>query len=345
MKVNRLFLFTSFLPLFIFISGCGNSEESTKEKVTDVQVEQVKPFSGGNAIAYSGTIEETESTPLSFSCIGTVARVLVSDGDFVKKGQLLAVLNDETYKNTYEIALASRKRAEDAYKRLLPMYKNGNIPEIKLVEVETGLEQAKSAALIAKKNVDDCKLYSPVSGVVGKRAIDPGMTALPNITSITIVNIEKVFAKIPIAENDISRIKKGEKAYIMVGALGNEKYQGIVEEIGVVADPLAHTYKIKIGITNKNNRLKPGMICAATLDQFNKSKGLFVPSRAVLTDEQGRYFIYAVINNKAVRKFVKTGKLLTDGVEITEGLSESEQIVVAGQQKLADNSTVNIVTK
>lgn len=61
------------------------------------------------------------------------------------------MLNDETYKNAYDMSLATLKQAEDAYNRLLPMYKNGNLPEIKLVEVETGLQQAKSATLIAKR--------------------------------------------------------------------------------------------------------------------------------------------------------------------------------------------------
>ena len=344
MKTKHL-LFASLLPVLLLLAGCNSSEEGIKEKVIDVQAEKATVFSGGNAIAYSGTIEETESIPLSFSSIGTVARVLVSEGDVVKKGQLIALLNDETYKNAYEMSLATQKQAEDAYKRILPMYKNGNIPEIKLVEVETALQQAKSSALISKKSLDDCRLYSPVDGIVGKRAIDPGMTAMSSISSITIVKTEKVFAKIPVAENDIALIKKGGKANVKIGALGNESYQGTIEEIGVMADLLAHTYKIKIGIANKNQRLKPGMICTVTLDKFNESKGLFVPGRAVLTDEQGRNFVYAVNQNKAARKYVKTGRLLTDGVEITEGLNDGEQVVVAGQQKLVDNSSINIVNK
>ncbi|OGU65339.1 MAG: hypothetical protein A2X62_08070 [Stygiobacter sp. GWC2_38_9] len=292
-------------------------------------------------------MEEAESIPLSFSVVGSVASVLVSEGDFVKKGQLLAVLNNETYKNVYEMSLASQKQAEDAYKRLLPMFKNGNLPEIKLVEVETGLQQAKSATLIAKKNLDDCNLYSPVDGIVGKRSIEPGMSAIPNYTSITLVKIEKVFARVPVSESEISSIKNGDKAKIKIGALNNSEFTGTVEEIGVMADPIAHTYKIKIGIVNTNRQIKPGMICNVTIykNKTNEAAGLFIPSRAVLVDEQGDNFVYVVDNNKAVRKYVKTGKLLKNGVEITEGLNDGEQIVVAGQQKLVDNSSIRIVNR
>jgi RND family efflux transporter MFP subunit len=243
------------------------------------------------------------------------------------------------------MSLASQKQAEDAYKRLLPMYKNGSLPEIKLVEVETGLQQAKSAALIAKKSLDDCKLYSPVDGIIGKRSIEPGMSAIPNLTSISIVKIDKVFARVPVSENEIAFIKKGAKSKIRIAALTNYEFLGSVEEIGVLADPIAHTYKIKIGIVNKNRQIKPGMICSVSLERSNNAEGLFVPDRSVLVDEQGRNFVYAVYENKAVRKYVITGKLMKNGVEITSGLNDGEQIVVAGQQKLVDNSLVRIANR
>ncbi|MBU0475475.1 MAG: efflux RND transporter periplasmic adaptor subunit [Bacteroidetes bacterium] len=345
MKTNKILTYLLIACTGYFLQSCsdGKTESTLNNTEIKVEVEQAKKINGSEAIAYSGTIEESESIPLSFSTIGSVSKVLVSEGDFVKKGQILAVINNESYKNAYEMSLATQKQAEDAYKRLLPMYKNGNLPEIKLVEVETGLQQAKSATLIAKKNLDDCNLYSPVDGVVGKRAIEPGMAAIPNLTSINIVKIEKVFARVPVAENEIASIKKGEKANITIAALNNAEFTGTVEEIGVMADPLAHTYKIKIGIVNRNYEMKPGMICNVLINKQNVASGLLVPSRAVLVDEKGNNFVYVVNQNKAVRKHVMTGRLLRNGVEVTSGLNEGEQIVVTGQQKLVDNSLIQIV--
>jgi len=346
MSKHKIWTGSLAIIISVFCIGCSESSGRRLNDIpVNVVVHQITTFNGNEEIAYSGTMEESESTPLSFSGVGTVARVLVSEGDFVSKGQLLAELNDETYKNTYEMTLATLKQAEDAYKRLQPMYKNGNLPEIKLVEVETGLQQAKAAAAISKKSLDDCKLYSPVSGIVGKRSIEPGMTAMPNLTSINIVKIEKVFARVPISENEIASVKKGDKAKIKIAALNNAEYTGTVEEVGVMADPIAHTYKIKIGIANSNRQIKPGMICNVFLSKANNTPGLFIPGQAVLVDEQGRNFVYAVSNNKAEKKFVKTGKLLRSGVEIIEGLNSGEQIVIVGLQKLVDNSLVKIVNQ
>lgn len=347
MKSTRKVICFMAAGILFYLTGCsGNSDANDQNsKTIIVEVEQVKTADGNQSIAYSGTIEESELTPLSFSGVGTVSKVFVSEGDFVKKGQLLAELNEETYKNAYEMSLATLKQAEDAYKRLLPMYKNGNLPEIKLVEVETGLQQAKAAAAISKKSLDDCKLYSPINGVVGKRSIEPGMTAMPNITSINIVKIEKVFARVPVSENEISSVKKGDKAKIKIAALNYSEFTGTVEEIGVMADPLAHTYKIKIGISNKVRQIKPGMICNVVLDKPREAEGLFVPSSSVLVDEQGRNFVYALDNDKAVRKLVRTGKLLQNGIEIIAGLSLDDKIIVKGQQKLVDGSLVKAVNQ
>lgn len=345
MKTKKILIYTLLVGSIYFLNGCmkTTAENSFHNTPIEVKVEQIKHIDGNQEIAYSGTIEESESIPLSYTVIGNVTRVLVNEGDVVKKGDVLAILNNATYKNAYDMALATLKQAEDAHKRLKPMYENGNLPEIKFVEVETGLAQAKAATAIAKKNFDDCKLISPVNGIVGRRAIEPGMTVIPGMTAINIVKIKKVFARVSIAENEISSIKKGQKAKITIAALNNAKFTGLVEQIGVLADPLAHTYKIKIGIENKDIQIKPGMICNVALDKSSETSGLSVPSRAVLVDELGRNFVYAINQENAVKKYVKTGRLLKNGVEITDGLNYKEQIVVAGQQKLVDNSLIRIV--
>jgi RND family efflux transporter MFP subunit len=348
MKKYKILLSCISILCVIYYSGCNSSKDSdSTNSAVNVEIQKATYEDGSHAIAYSGTIEESETIPLTFSSIGTVSRVLVKEGDYVHRGQLLAELNNETAKNMYESALATQKQAEDGYRRLQPMYKNGNLPEVKFVEIETQLQQAKSMAATAKKNLDDCRLYATTDGVVGKRSIDPGMSAMPNIASITIVKIEKVFARVPVSENEIASVKKGQKAAITISALGGSSFTGTVEEIGVMADPLAHTYKIKIGIVNKDRQIKPGMICNVNIANGGGSHSIVVPNRAIMADETGRNFVFSVnvSTNRATRKYVTTGNYLTDGIEIKDGLGENESIVVTGQHKLVDGSKVNILNR
>jgi membrane fusion protein, multidrug efflux system len=347
MKIQRLTILLSIALVGLYFAGCADNKANKALKDTAVNVEVIPAAysDGSGALSYSGTIEESETIPLSFSTAGTVKRVYVNEGEPVRKGQILAELDDETYRNDYEMSLAAEKQAQDAYNRLLPMHKNGNIPEIKFIEAETALQRASGAAAISKKSLNDCKLYSPVDGIVGKKSIEPGMTAMASFSSITIVKIQKVFANVSVPENEISSVKKGDNASIKIAALNNSDFTGSVEEIGVMADPMAHSYKIKIAISNNNVVIKPGMICNVNLLKTRGDEKLILPHESVKVDENGNAFVYAVSNeqNSVSRKLVKTGILFNNGVEIISGIKAGELVVVNGQQKLADKSLIKII--
>jgi membrane fusion protein, multidrug efflux system len=346
-KIN-VFMPLLFILGFSLINCSGDTGNSLSIADKAIPVETIKIKKGGivSEAVYSGTIEESESQSLSFSTIGTVSKVLVSEGDHVRKGQLLATLDDATYRNTYEIMLAKMKQAEDAYKRLEPMYKNGTLPEIKMVEIETGLQEAKSSLAIAKKNMDDCKLYASTEGYIGKRSIDPGMSGTGSFMALTIVKIGKVFAKVSIPENEIAGIKVGQKATGTISAIG-EGFTGSIEEIGVVGDIFAHTYKIKIGIQNNTLKIKPGMVCNVKLAYSKNDNIITVPSQAILIDNTGKNYVYLIDSNanKAVRRYIQIGKPTNNGIEIKQGLDENDLVVISGQQKLSEGSIIKISNK
>lgn len=344
MKMKKRTTSATILLLIVAVLVAGCSEEKKKERQpVSVSVQKVVETGDLEVFAYSGTIEESKSTPLSFPVVGTVTKVYVSEGDFVSRGQVIAELNSESYQLAYEMALATLKQAEDAMKRLEPMYRNGNLPEIKYIEAQTGLMQAKSATALAKKNITDSRLISPVSGYVGTRSIDPGMTAMPNLTSITIVEISKVFAKVPVPENEISKVKKGLKAKVRVSALEDEEFTGSVEEIGVMADYLAHTYKVKIGLVNKNKDLKPGMVCSVVLEDGTSRTGFIIPANAISTDAQQKTFVFVAQNGRAVKRYIETGALRKNGIEVTGGLTSNDMIIISGLSRLADGMAIKVV--
>src|SRR5512133_1971947 len=185
-----IYLKTVYLILLIIIltSGCKNISEMDEkpEPVIPVKIYTVRSQPTIEMQNYIGTVEETQSIPLSFLTAGTIENVLADEGDIVHKGQLLAVLNSVSYQNAAQAAIAKEKQADDAYKRLSKVYKNGSLPEVKMIEIETGLEPARSASRIAVKNLEDCKLYSPVSGVIGRRSVEPGMNVVPGSPVFTI---------------------------------------------------------------------------------------------------------------------------------------------------------------
>lgn len=339
----------SCLMMVLFLSGCHNNQntksDSNSTTAVKVKVQKIDASANSDEQPYIGMVEESLSVPISFLISGNVKQVLVSEGQSVRKGQLLAVLNDENYLSAYQITASKEKQAKDAFNRLASMYKNGSLPEVKYVEIQTGLEQAHSMTAMSKKNMNDCKLYSPMSGTVGKRMIEPGMSIIPGNPVFQLVKIEKVYATVPIPENEIAAIKKGQSASVQVAALENKSFEGTIEEKGVMSNPLSHTYNVKIILNNPEKLLQPGMVCKAMIHNSTSLNQIVVPSNVIQVDRTGQKYLFTINpnTNKVLRKNIKVGALYRNGVIVTEGLQSGDQVIIDGYQKVSDNDAVQIV--
>lgn len=338
---------TLLLTMIFILSGCSitDGEDATLQRTISVKVQEVQLSNIEQQISFSGTIEEALSVPLSFSVPGTVSEVFVHEGDAVRKGQVLANLDSESWQNSYEMARAKAEQAEDAYQRMLPMHQNGSLPEIKFVEVETGLQEARSSLALAQKNLDDCMLIAPVDGIVGQRSIDPGMGVASSINTITLVRIDTVYARISVSENEIAPIHKGMTALVVVESLKDELLHGKITQMGVMADPLMHTYKVKVMIPNPDHLLLPGMLCSVMISESDHEPAVTVPTGCVMSNANGHYYLFVAdtIQNVARRREVTPGPFVNTGMEIVEGLSSGEWVIVFGQQKLSDQTPINYV--
>lgn len=333
--------------LFSMLTGCysENSREvqSTQQKRIKVTTQKVRLENNEACLTFSGTVEPSQTIPLLFKTSGTVEKVLVEEGDVVKKGQLLATVDKTDALNLLEIAQSKYQQAIDAYDRLKHVYEKGSLPEIKWVEMETNLSQAKSSLELAKNNLEKCKLISPANGIIGNRNIEPGMSSVYLAGApLEIVDIKTVNIKISVPENEVSQIKKGLKAEILVAAPGNKQYRGEITKISPVADRFSRTYDAKIEVNNPGFELKPGMVCDVNLHLQPDNKIVLVPYSSVTQDENGDAFVFLVdsVNKKAVQQGVKTGNYVGSNIEILAGLTEGQEVVCEGNYKLTDNSLI-----
>jgi len=349
MKFYQNMYYKNLLSLAIValvLHGCHNGEQNSVESIVGVKVQAVKQARDTVQNYYVGVVEESIAIPLSFLTSGTIEQVLADEGTHVRKGQLLASLNSENYRNALQLTAAKEKQAKDAYDRLSEIFKNGSLPEVKMVEMETGLEQANAATQIATKNLADCKLYSPANGIIGKRSIETGMNVIPGITVLTIVKIDKVFIRVSIPENEIVSTNVGQQASIRVPALQDKTFHGLIEQKGVMANPLSHTYDIKIAIRNPEEILRPGMVCNVIITGNPQKKGIYIPQQSVQVDEEGEKYVFTVDSstNRAVRRNIEANELSSNGnVIVTKGLHEGDLLVMEGYQKISTDTPVQII--
>jgi len=340
-KVNHLVIVAGILVM----ASCNHNENTAtaeKNRAINVLAEQPTNYTGLIESRYSGVVEPQKTTALSFATMGTITEIFIDEGQTVSKGKLLAKVDASNAQNTYQIATAKLQQAEDAYRRMKPMKDNGTLPEIKWMEVETGLAQAKSAVAIAQKTIGDCNLYAPASGVIGKKNVQVGMNILPTTTVLELLNMQSVYVKIPVSENEISLFKKGETAQITIKAI-DKTVKGTIKEIGVTADILSHTYPVKIEVQNTTGDIKPGMICSVQAVLQDKRSGVLISNKALQKDINGSQFTYVEQNGKAVKIPVQTISLIDNKVLIQGQIPQNANIIISGQQKLSNGTSVKII--
>ena len=296
-----------------------------------------------NGQTYVGMVEECEATAVSFTGMGVVKRVLVNEGQAVGRGQLIAEMDDTQARNLLSGAEATLTQANDALERYKMLHDAGSLPEVQWVEIQSKVAQAKSQYEVARKNLADCRLTAPVSGVIGKKLIGAGETALPSQAVVTILDISSVKVKVAIPETEIGGISGNTSSIIKVEAIGRSFEGGRIEK-GVQADALTHTYDIRIHVANRERKLLPGMVASVLFSSDKrevKSEKLSMPVTAVQKQADGNLFVWTVgKDSTAHRTTITTGETLGNRIVVASGISEGERIVTEGYQKLSEGTKV-----
>ena len=325
----------------ILVSSCTSKKEQNEKAPTRVTTEIVSTALNASGQTYVGIIEECEATAVSFTSMGVVKRMLVNEGQAVAKGQLIAEMDDTQARNLLNGAEAQMNQANDALERYKMLHDNGSLPEVQWVEIQSKVAQAKSQLEVAKKNLADCRLVAPVSGIVGKRLVNAGETAMPSQAVVNILDISTVKVKVAVPEAEISGIGAKTSSIIKVEAV-NGSFKGARIEKGVQADALTHTYDIRIHVANGERKLLPGMVASVQFGNIEKpTKELSLPVTAVQRKADGSLFVWTVANDStAHRATVHTGETMGNRIVITDGIAEGGRIVTEGYQKLSENTKV-----
>lgn len=332
----------AFIISCMMLTGCTEKAKKPEKKIMKVETISVGNTNLGGTKDYVGTIEEKMGSTLSFEIAGNITSIRVEEGDRVNKGQLLATINPTTVKEAHRATLTTLKQAQDTYRRFLPLHQSGTISDMKWVEIESKLEQAKAAESIARQQLSHSTLTAPFTGVIAAKNVDLGTYVLPGQPVLKLANVAQVNAKVSVPEAEISHLHVGDKVKLTVAALSGAIFWGTISEKGIDANPISHTYDVKVGITNPQGRLLPGMVCNAQVQGSATTPFyLIVPPQSVELDVDNSRFVWTVVNGKAHQQPVTTGDFEGDGIVILSGLKAGDQVIINGQQKVSEGMKVD----
>ncbi len=337
---KRTLLFFGFLFFSIpFITSCKN--EIKESIVREVVTSEVIGASDSLSIKFNGYVVESKITNLSFRVGGPLMGVYAQVGDFVKKGSLLAVIDNRDYEIVLEKAKAQFEQSQAEYDRFLELFNNNKVAANNFEKIRLAYIAAKKQYESAKNAYEDTRLVAPFDGYIHKRNINNYETVSNGAVAYTIIASGEMEVVFGVPERIVSTI--GQYNLCLVSASdttfkAKHKSTANKSENGL--------YEVRYSFNNSDiSTIKPGMTVKITLSKTADQKSsVVVPIEAVFYKSGQAYVWYADKANQSVRSQKIDVISLNDGdkVEVGSGLSVGDLVVIAGVNSLYENQRVII---
>ncbi|MCJ7582205.1 MAG: efflux RND transporter periplasmic adaptor subunit, partial [Candidatus Aminicenantes bacterium] len=244
-----------------FFSCHGPAEDTTEETVNRIRVRTANYEKQDFALTerFSGEVKPLNQVNLSFNIPGKIERFYFDEGDAVKKGQLLAQLEQQDYKTVRDQSLAQWEKAKRDFERSQRLWKEGTIQEQIVQDAETGFKAAQAVLEAADLNLEHCQMVAPFSGHVAFRFGEERELAAPGQVVFTLMDLSHVLVELGASERSVGQLKEGQTAALVIQSLQEEPRTGRVSHVAVSAFPDSRLFKVEIEINNPNLDLKPGM--------------------------------------------------------------------------------------
>ncbi|MHB8158736.1 MAG: efflux RND transporter periplasmic adaptor subunit [Desulfocucumaceae bacterium] len=366
MKCARLIL---LLVLVVAMSGCGKKAPAAEEYLPPVETTVAAVSDLSHMLNTTGEVIASEEAAIAPKVTGRVSTVNVSVGDRVNKGQVLLVLESSESGNavtqseaTVGIARVNVLKAQQAvadaeksHQRVNSLYQAQAVSKAQWEESvsalqsaryglqlsEEQLRQSEAALASARESYGNYSVTSPIAGHVASININSGELASPQMTAVTVVNMDKVKVKVNVSENAITFVKTGAGVPVSIDALGKTA-SGAVVSVGPQSDPSTRAFPVEIVLDNKQQEIRPGMVASLKLPVGTSKGAVSLPADAVI-ERDGIYYVFVLEGDIAREKQVTTGIITDQLVEIKEGVTEGQIVIVNGNRLVNDGQKVKVV--
>ena len=305
---------------------------------------QVAPVVRGDISTYllhTTSIEAQREVDLIAKVSGQVVKMPAEEGLFVKKGQLLAQLDEAELKIDLMQAKVRLETDKTVFERAKDMLAKNLIAKENFDTARLQYESSKSAYEASKLKVDYTSVRAPFDGFITQRQIELGQRVNINQVLFRLADFDPLRARIYVPEKDMMRLFEGQKASITADALPGMRFSGAVKMISPVVDPTSGTAKVTIDIPDTRGRLKPGMFATVRIITDTRKNALLIPKKALLLESQtDQVFIYD--EGVARKRTLTLGFTAGDTVEVLSGLNEGDLVVIIGQEGLREGLPLRI---
>ena len=327
-----------------FFSCHGPADNTTEEAVNRIRVRTADYEKQDFELTerFSGEVKPQKQVNLSFNIPGKIDRLYFDEGDNVKKGQLLAQLEQQDYKTVRDQSLAHWEKAKRDLERSQRLWKEDSIQEQIVQDAETAFKASLAVLEAADLNLEHCLMLAPFSGHVAFRFGEEREMAAPGQVVFTLMDLSSVLVEMGVPERSVGRLREGQKANLVIQSLQEEPIEGRVSHVAVSAFPDSRLFKVEIEISNPKLNLKPGMTASVGIITDTISDA-FVFSIDASVLRKGDRVIFLLDGEKAAMVVLKDYLISGEDLIIRDPLPEAGLIITDGQDVLFDGMLVTVI--
>lgn len=338
---------TILLPS-IFLFACSDKKTAVEsDDAVNVVTAVVHEKHIVEPIHSVGKVYSKAEAKLAFKTGGIIKNILVDEGQVVRKGQVLAVLNLSEIEATQNQAKLAYEKAERDYKRAKNLYNDSVATLEQLENAKTQLEYAKSTLEIANFNMEYSRIVAPENGKILKRLVERNeLIGSGHPVFIFGSSADDWVVRANISESQIFSLTENDKAKVQLDAYPNKEIEAEVTEIGTFADPYTGTYEIELTITKNDIKLASGLFARFDISPSKTELYDVVPVNALVEANEREGFVYKVgEGNLVVREKVNIIDIKGDVMYVQSQLVQGDEVVTEGADYINSNSKIKIINR
>jgi len=274
---------------------------------------------------------------------GRILKLLVREGQYVKRGQLIAVTDMSTMESQIDEIKTSLSLANTVYERQKRLWDKNIGSEIQYLEAKSNKERLEQSLVTINSQINKKNVYAPISGAVDKEFLSQGETAAPGMPIIQILNTGKTKVVADLQESMLGKIKVGDVVEVYFPAL-DKTIKAPITMLGRTIDPANRTFKVEINLNSRKIKVKPNLLAEVMFNDFTESKAITIPTEFMMEEVTGNRYVYRVKDfgndQRAEKTLIEIGESNKGEIIVLLGLEEGDQLITDGAKSISHNDLI-----
>lgn len=307
-----------------------------------VEVAKVQKIPAAAELTSIGTLTSDESVKLAAEVAGRIESISFQEGGPIAAGSVIAKLDDALIRAEVNDATARLKLADANFQRANALSQSGTGTKRARDEAVSALETAKASLELARVQLEKTDIRAPFAAIAGLREVSVGAFVQPGTSLVNLEKIDVLKVDFRLPEINLADVKPGMKIQVRVDAFPDRVFEGEIYAIDPLLDVNGRAIRVRAKLANKDLSLRPGLFARITIPLARSGDVLIMPESAVVP-RGGETLVFRVADGKAQEAKVRLGHRKAGEVEVLEGVSEGDTVVISGQMRLRTDTPVEVV--